>query len=322
MEYALTEEDIAKLGLLDAMPGEPATAAEMQSLGVSEQQPAVVADPAAQQAQQQDEFAYLTDPYGSLSKTQRRMLAFSAIQDAGMALLGKEGNAFNSLMGDFTARADAARKAKAARAQQQMMSTLMTGGVGSMPREQIIALAAAGLIDPQTAKLMIEQQEAAKQADQDIFTKQSTINLIDALANDPNLGQILGKEGTLRTALATIAPGFQTEYEGLKARVNQLKGGAFLEAYDSLRGGGQITELEGIKAEAALARLDTAQGADDFRQALAEYRFYMEQGIRRQREGVSYAQDSDHAEYWPGDQSGGATEPLTNEQLEDKYREE
>ena len=70
-----------------------------------------------------------TDPYENLSKTQRRMLAFAAIKDAGMALQGVEGRSVERLMGDFTARADQARKAKAAQAQQQMMQQ-MFGGAG------------------------------------------------------------------------------------------------------------------------------------------------------------------------------------------------
>ena len=69
-----------------------------------------------------------TDPYENLSKTQRRMLAFAAIKDAGMALQGVEGRSVERLMGDFTARADQARKAKAAQAQQQMMQQMFGGG--------------------------------------------------------------------------------------------------------------------------------------------------------------------------------------------------
>jgi len=53
------------------------------------------------------------------------------------------------------------------------------------------------------------------------------------------------------------------------------------KAFTSLRGGGQITNAEGEKASAALARLSTAQGVDAFKEALREYRFYINQGIAR-----------------------------------------
>ena len=60
-----------------------------------------------------DDYSYLTNPYENLSKTQRRMLAFAAIKDAGLSLQGKQGNSFQTMVSDITARADMARKAKA-----------------------------------------------------------------------------------------------------------------------------------------------------------------------------------------------------------------
>jgi len=68
------------------------------------------------------------DPYANLSKTQRRMLSFAAIKDAGMALQGLEGNSVQNLLSDFTTRADQARKAQAAQARQQMMQQMFGGG--------------------------------------------------------------------------------------------------------------------------------------------------------------------------------------------------
>jgi|DEB0MinimDraft_6_1074348.scaffolds.fasta_scaffold02583_2 hypothetical protein len=68
------------------------------------------------------------DPYANLSKTQRRMLSFAAIKDAGMALQGLEGNSVQNLLSDFTTRSDQARKAQAAQARQQMMQQMFGGG--------------------------------------------------------------------------------------------------------------------------------------------------------------------------------------------------
>jgi hypothetical protein len=68
------------------------------------------------------------DPYANLSKTQRRMLSFAAIKDAGMALQGLEGRSVENLLSDFTTRADQARKAQAAQARQQMMQQMFGGG--------------------------------------------------------------------------------------------------------------------------------------------------------------------------------------------------
>jgi hypothetical protein len=52
--------------------------------------------------------------------------------------------------------------------------------------------------------------------------------------------------------------------------LDQLKGQTFLEAFQSLKGGGAITQVEGTKAEQAIARLNTAQSDEAFEQALRE----------------------------------------------------
>jgi hypothetical protein len=48
----------------------------------------------------------------------------------------------------------------------------------------------------------------------------------------------------------------------------QIKGKAFLQAFESLKGGGQITQVEGDKATAAMGRLETAQSEEAFEAAL------------------------------------------------------
>jgi hypothetical protein len=76
------------------------------------------------------------------------------------------------------------------------------------------------------------------------------------------------KSGLGVTALSGYIPG--TEARGFANLVDQAKGQTFLEAFNSLRGGGQITEAEGSKATQALARLDTAQTEEDFDAALKD----------------------------------------------------
>lgn len=92
-----------------------------------------------------------SDPYGALTKTQKRMLAFAAIADAGMALQGKEGTKVATLLGDFTKRADQARKERQAQialdtetARREQLMALLTGasvapttGTGDMTAAEI-----------------------------------------------------------------------------------------------------------------------------------------------------------------------------------------
>lgn len=75
-------------------------------------------------------------------------------------------------------------------------------------------------------------------------------------------------------------------------KVKQLQGQAFLQAYETLKGGGQITEVEGMKAEAAMARLSTAQSEPAFNAALNDLKEVVQMGKKRamQRAGGTAAQ--------------------------------
>lgn len=220
------------------------------------------------------------DPFEGLSRNQRMMIGFAALKDAGLALQGKEGGAIEATFKGFRERADMERKRQAAVARQEALKRL-TGGVasGNMDRQAIINAMATGVIDGPTGTAMLAELERQSGVSQEIAGKEMMIGQIDALLFDPALGKALGIEGFLRTPFAQL--GLDTDTARVKARIDQIKGGAFLQAFESLKGGGQITELEGQKAEAAQSRLNTAQSEEDFRDALNEFRFYIDQGIRR-----------------------------------------
>lgn len=317
-QYLLTQEDIDRLNLTGVMAGEPASVEEMKLLGLpvgpSQQEPIPATASAAEQASTagvpstapvttpatnaaapaaapamggMDMMGLLglmnpvpQDPFENLSRDQRRLMGFAALKDAGYALQGKEGTAVKNVMADITDRADMERKRQAALARQQMLGRL-TGGAasGGMDRQAIINAMAMGAIDGPTGTAMLAEMERQSGVSQEIAGKEMMIGQIDALLFDPALGKALGIEGFLRTPFAEL--GLDTETARVKARIDQIKGGAFLQAFESLKGGGQITELEGQKAEAAQSRLNTAQSEEDFRDALNEFRFYIDQGIRR-----------------------------------------
>lgn len=84
---------------------------------------------------------------------------------------------------------------------------------------------------------------------------------IDQLRTHPGKQYAIGVQG--------VVPGIPgTQQRGYVALLNQAKGQTFLAAFDSLRGGGHITEIEGVKGEQALARLDRAQTMADYDAAL------------------------------------------------------
>lgn len=320
MAYPLTQEDIDRLQLVDAVPGDLATPEEMVALGVEPTAPdgsailppdtpvaeQVIGAPAAPTApatptgnmSMQDLLTQLQgtmapaeddgDPYGKLSKTQRRMLAFAAISDAGRALQGKEGTMVTTLLGDFTARADQARKAKAAALQTQMLQQVMGGGTAtgavdmSDPnsiRALIDQLTTLSMANPQLApgianrvKYLQGEVDRLESAQTQLVKQETAIGAVDALLMSPDLGVMTGFQGTVNEFFNEY--GAAPRYAKLRSYIDQLEGLNFMEAYQELKGAQGITDIEGKKATAARTRLDQALKStpEDLRLALIEVR--------------------------------------------------
>jgi hypothetical protein len=115
------------------------------------------------------------------------------------------------------------------------------------------------------------QATAAPQA---FRTATQSLQAIDGIINHPAL-----RAATGATAFTGALPG--TPMMDFRTRVEQLQGQAFLQAFESLRGGGAITEIEGRKATDAIARLNRGVSASDFRTALGEIRDVVESARQR-----------------------------------------
>ena len=121
-----------------------------------------------------------------------------------------------------------------------------------------------------TANAQAQLSGMVAQADQ-------SLALIDNIINDPALAGITGMfQGRL--------PPMSQAGTDLNVKIEQLKGKAFLEAFESLKGGGAITEREGAAASAAMARLDRAQSTEEFIASLRELSEIMRTGVERARE--------------------------------------
>jgi hypothetical protein len=72
-----------------------------------------------------------------------------------------------------------------------------------------------------------------------------------------------------------------TESRSFLNHLKQAQGQSFLQAFNSLKGGGQITEIEGEKATQAIARLDAPQDEKDFDQALNDLEMIIRRGMAR-----------------------------------------
>ncbi|MEJ1966496.1 MAG: hypothetical protein WDO56_35140 [Gammaproteobacteria bacterium] len=99
---------------------------------------------------------------------------------------------------------------------------------------------------------------------------------IEKLKNHPGLGAITGFASKI-----PIVPG--TDQAAADALAKQIQGQTFLSAYQSLKGGGQITEVEGAKAEAAIGRLQRAQSTADYKAALNDLEDVLRSGLSQAR---------------------------------------
>ena len=111
-----------------------------------------------------------------------------------------------------------------------------------------------------------------------------SVNIIDQILNHPAFNSRFGLTGPLPSIPGT--PG--ADFDALR---DQLKGQAFLQAFETLKGGGQITEVEGEKATDAISRVFnpkiTPKAA---RAALEEFKGIIQQGVERGRQKANGGQ--------------------------------
>ena len=116
--------------------------------------------------------------------------------------------------------------------------------------------------------------EAARDLPSIRATAEQTMASIDEIINHPGLEYAVGASSVLPIIPGTPAADFTT-------RLEQLQGGVFLQAYQDLKGGGQITEVEGKKAEQAKARMATAQTEKEFIRAMKDYKSAIKTGLMK-----------------------------------------
>lgn len=119
----------------------------------------------------------------------------------------------------------------------------------------------------------------------DVSGPPAMIRSIDGILEDPALDWSTGFLQFMQQV-----PG--TGGRRVGARIDQLNGQAFLNAFESLKGGGQITEIEGEKATSAVGRLDSAQRPEDYRAALSELRELLVLGQSRPKGWVGNREQS------------------------------
>lgn len=128
---------------------------------------------------------------------------------------------------------------------------------------------------------LVEQAKAdvvptqAKQSN--IAAAEGALSLIDKALTHKGLSTSVGVSGKIDPR--NYIPG--TDAKDFSVLADQLKGTAFLTAFERLKGGGAISEREGEKAQSAIARINTAQSEKEFRAALKDYGDVIKVGVSR-----------------------------------------
>ena len=170
-----------------------------------------------------------------------------------------------------------------------------TGGVptGGAPTAGVSGLSPQASIEA-NKQLVVDklkrQQEYAEKAPAAIQQMQQTLTNINDLIGDTKVenGKVVyGKQkphpgfesavGISAAPLSGFIPG--TDTTDFKERMAQIKGQSFLQAFENLKGAGQITEIEGAKATAALNRMSLSQSEAEFVKAAREFEDNVRKGM-------------------------------------------
>lgn len=125
-----------------------------------------------------------------------------------------------------------------------------------------------------------EAQVAEVDKQTQVATAMDSLQLINSVLESDSLQGVTGMiQGRM--------PAMTQSGTDIVTRIEQLQGQAFLQAFESLKGGGAITEREGQAATNAIARLNRAQSAEAFREGLRDLQEIYQRAVERAGGGAS-----------------------------------
>ncbi len=124
-------------------------------------------------------------------------------------------------------------------------------------------------IDLQKSQAEVAQMESRKQA---TFSEISSMRqMLAELKGHPGMSTSVGMKGPEYLFGINKEPVAGTRAADFYTLLEQVQGGTFMQAFNNLKGGGAITEQEGAKATAAIARLNPRQSEEGFSKALMDF---------------------------------------------------
>jgi hypothetical protein len=129
-------------------------------------------------------------------------------------------------------------------------------------------MAADPVRQEQTRKLKTEadiaEENRMRAMQKTLDTASYMDDLLEKVKTHPGRQYATGKSSILPKVPGTEPANFQV-------LLDQLQGQQFMQAYETLKGGGQITEVEGRKATEAMARMNPRQSEEAFLQGVNEF---------------------------------------------------
>lgn len=143
---------------------------------------------------------------------------------------------------------------------------------------------------------------------------EATIKLVDELLDHPGFEQAVGKSRYF--GMQHI---YGTDAYDWDVRHKQIQGQQFLQAFEKLKGGGQITEIEGTKAEQAMARMNSGGSEEDFREAAKDFQEVIRKGVERARQGITVA-PTGQPQGTPAGQSSTGAGGVSKDDIDEELR--
>jgi hypothetical protein len=146
-------------------------------------------------------------------------------------------------------------------------------------------------------KVISRAEEGMRLIDELVGKRDSkTGALLDVETVDPRTGKTVKVKskphpGFSGSVGATWLPGARfvqgTDEAGFMSRYDQIKDASFLEAFESLKGGGAITEKEGAKATSAINRMSVATDEKEFIRAAMDLQDVIRTGVKNAQSRAS-----------------------------------
>jgi hypothetical protein len=130
----------------------------------------------------------------------------------------------------------------------------------------------------QAKKAQLEAEKAQTEVNDLAAKKQAAVSeignmrtMLAELKSHAGMSTSIGAKGPEYLFGIKKEPIAGTKAADFYSLLEQVQGGTFMQAFNNLKGAGQITEQEGAKATAAIARLNPRQSEDGFNKALMDF---------------------------------------------------